>query len=413
MKVRKAIRNEAIELLRDVKFLFRVGEKAAEMGVVGERKICLTLFLAALTSQLEERVSILVKGPSSSGKNNALKAILSLLPPEYLITRSSLTKKSLAHTAEELDGKVFYIFEMVGGKDAQYLQRELQSEGSLQHEHTVLGGGSRTTKVARVMGAPVFLTTTTSESVFIDDETRFLSLRADESEELTRAVLLSKFEAPIKGNQPPAKIWQEAFRLLTTDPPKFRYPDWFKYIAENIPAHQTRARRDAARFISLLKAVALCRSFSDGRRGESKAEVEIDLADYCGAYEILNEAFSFTFSGSHPMEHQVAEAVQKIHADTRKPVTTKQVADHNGWEMRLAYKWTDSAALHKLIQVQSGTQQKNLKLLLPGVGGNAGFLPDPLNVLRKGQTAVKSITYVAPLSGELKKISHSRGYGDE
>ncbi len=83
----------------------------------------------------------------------------------------------------------FYLVEHRGGKDGELFRRLLQSEGALHHEVTTGSGQNRATQVTSRIGAPVFISTTTDERVYEDDETRFLSIRADESAELTRAVI--------------------------------------------------------------------------------------------------------------------------------------------------------------------------------------------------------------------------------
>lgn len=407
----KANQEAALQLLRDPQFLYRLGQKLHEMGVVGEEKNCLTLFLATVTRSLDHPISVLIKGPTSSGKNNAVRNVVSLLPPECVITRSSLTKKALAYGTEDLSGKVIYLFEYQGGKDAQYMTREIQSEGSLQHEHTVVSGGGRSTQIAMRIGEPVFLSTTTADRVYADDETRFLSLRADESEDLTRKVLRAKFQpTQPKVGQPGIEIWQEAIRLLASDPRAFHYPDWFGFVADKIPAGEPRSRRDAERFISLLKAVAHCKSFSDGRH-DRKGAIEIELADYCIAYELLSEGFNFTYSGAHPHALKVAETVRKLHADMKRPVTVKEVADHNAWEQALAYKWVNAAIQNKLVVREAGTQQNNLKRLIPGVDTEKHFLPHPTLVLTEGQDDVQRVTFINPLTG--KPITLQRKTKDE
>ncbi len=105
-------------------------------------------------------------------------------------------------------------------------------------------------------------------------------------------------------------VLHEAFRILCEDVPEFLYPEWLAFaVADQIPAEDSRARRDWARFLSFLEAVALCRSFSDGRRNKSK-ELELNFADYCTAYPILREAFASTYAGAHPMVMQFASAVR-------------------------------------------------------------------------------------------------------
>lgn len=407
-KTDQKIRVAALALLHDLNFLFRVVCKIREMGVLGEEKNALTLFLATLTKDLNKSVSVLVKGPSSSGKNNVVRSIVNLVPPESVISRTSLTAKSQNYGEESLSGKVFYISEYRGGKDAEYLTRQLQSEGALEHEHTVMSGNNRTTRVARRAGNPVFVTTTTDLRVYEDDETRFLSLRADESPELTRAVLEAQFRNPVVTNgQPGLDVWQEVHRVLTHEPPEFIRPEWLGFVARQIPAKHTRARRDGGRLLALLEAVALCHSFSDEKRkGNNKAE--LSLADYAVAHAILNEAFGFTYDGAHPNALKVAEAVRELFGEGPAPVKVEDVAQCLSWKKALVYKWLDAAVEKKLVVREVGTNEKNLKRLFPCFSADAKFLPDPLLVLREGQSIVKEVSYVDPLSGETKKLVRDR-----
>jgi hypothetical protein len=194
--------------------------------------------------------------------------------------------------------------------------------------------------------------------------------------------------------------WQEAFQILCTDVPEFRYPEWFDYVAEQIPAEDSRARRDVPRFLSLLEAVALCRSFSDGRR-EKKKELEIDFGDYCVAFLILSEAFASTYLGAHPMALEFAKAVRHLYSKRAKPVTTSDVAEHLGWEAPVAHKWRVVAVRHKLIQYRPGTYQNNQKLLLPGPAKHGTtFLPAPRAVFRERPDIGNMVRYVDPITGQ-------------
>jgi hypothetical protein len=193
-KTDKKIRAAASALLGNPRFLYEVGEQVGTAGVVGEHHNRLVLYLACLTSSMEKAVSVLVKGSTSTGKNNLTKAVLKLIPPNTVLTRSSFSSKALAHGSEELAGKILYLVEHKGGKDAQLFTRLLQSEGELYHESTYVAGNNRGTQVSVRTGAPVFISTTTDERVYEDDETRFLSIRADESEGLTREVVRTQFK---------------------------------------------------------------------------------------------------------------------------------------------------------------------------------------------------------------------------
>ena len=193
--------------------------------------------------------------------------------------------------------------------------------------------------------------------------------------------------------------WREAFRILCEDVPKFCYPEWFDYLARQIPARNSRARRDVPRFLRLLEAVALCRSFSDGRRKKSN-EIEIDFADYCVAYSILGEAFASTYAGAHPMAMEFAKAVRELRGQSASEITTKEVAAHLGWTEAVAHKWRAEAAKQKLVQYKPGTFSQNKKPLVPGPTEHAtAFLPDPRLVFLARPELGEEVKYITPMSG--------------
>jgi hypothetical protein len=411
------VRAAALELLRNPRFLFNAKQRIGAGGVLGEDRNRLVLYLACLTSLLKNVVSVLVKGATSTGKNNLVRAVLSLIPLELVLTRSSFSKKALAYGSDELAGKILYLVEHRGGRDAELFRRLLQSEGELQHEATKVLGRKRGTQVVTRAGSPVILSTTTDEQVYADDETRFLSLRADESPELTRRVVRAQFGAKEegKGEQPAEpRVWHEAFRILRENQPRFRFPGWFEYLGDRIPTENSRARRDVPRFLSLLQAVALCRSFSDGRRQEGKGqEMEIDFADYCVAFEILNEALASTYVGAHPNALRFAGAVRCLCSQTSAPITTKEVAAHLNWKESTAHKWRAKALRQKLIEYRPGTYPNNRKPLLPGSALHpTTFLPDPRLVFRGRQDVGEKVRWLDPLTGG-EKVLRRRAMGED
>ncbi len=259
----RAITVAAHELLADPAFLYLVGEKLGELGIVGEARNRLIAFLAALTATLPEPVSVILKGSSSSGKSNLLRKVIQLIPPEYVKILSSLSKKAPLYGDDPLIGMVLFLMEYRGGKDAQYLIRLLQSEGGITHEATSVRGHRRSTTVTERIGRPVVLTTTTEPKVFGDDETRFLSLWSDESEAQTQAILKSIVRGTDEASGTPTGVFQEAVRLIRERRVSFQCPSWLENVAECVPSSDVRVRRDWARFLTFCKAFALCRSFRD------------------------------------------------------------------------------------------------------------------------------------------------------
>jgi hypothetical protein len=135
-RLRKVDREKVIRLLNDPLFLHKACKKVGELGIVGERRNVLILLLAAIARVFPKPPSVLIKGPTSSGKSTVVKTTLQLFPPECILERAGLSRKALAHGKGSLAHKILFIHEYRCGRDAQQLLRLLQSEGRITHEFT-------------------------------------------------------------------------------------------------------------------------------------------------------------------------------------------------------------------------------------------------------------------------------------
>jgi energy-coupling factor transporter ATP-binding protein EcfA2 len=394
MKSKRAVSEKAAELIKDPRFLFRLCKKIRELGAVGKIRNFLIIFLAGLTMYLEEKASALISGPSASGKSRTIETTIKVFPPESVVKRASLSRKAFAYGAESLDKKILYINEYRGGKDAQLLLRILQSEGEILHEYTASGR----TRVAQRLGSPVVLTTTTDESVFADDSTRFLTLRADESPEHILAVLKAQIGPAKEPCEPAIAVWQEAIRLLAKKAKRpLNFPSWFNVIAEHVPREQVRVQRDWKRFLALTKAIALCRPWN-------LPTDEISFADYCVAHRILNAAMTATAHEVNENEIRVKKAVTKLENKFGRAVTTKEISDRLGWSSSMTYKHIRAAAKHGLVQYEAGTRPKNVKRLFSAMAAGRTFLPSPKRVLQQLKELGNSCSYIDPFTGVVKKV---------
>lgn len=403
---KKQIRKAARALLRDPLFLHRAMRKIGELGVVGEKKNRLVLFLAGLTKDHGHPVSVLVKGSTSGGKSNLIREAVRLFPPESIITLASLSQKALAFGDEPLDGHILYIYEYRGMKDAQFLIRLQQSEGVIAHEYATVAGRHRGTAVSRRTGFPVVLTATTRDRVFADDETRFLSVSIDESAKQTLAILKSEFKGTLSAKEPPLPVWHEAVRLIGKCKRQVVFPDWFEYVAGKLPVDQVRVRRDWRRFLSFCKTIAICRSWSQTGRGSPK--ITFAFSDYCFAYKILASAFESTVHELPKNELHVAEAVQRKHAKFKRAVTVQELAAVLGWRDKQVYKHVARAVKHSLIKYEDGTKPRNLKRLLPVPGLRLRFLPTPESVFESNRQIGETASFIDPISGREKTFSRPR-----
>ncbi len=399
MKTNKYSREE--KLLGKPDFLFRAGDTIGRLGVVREERNRLAVFLAGITKELEEPVSLIVQGPSSSGKSNLLRTALRLFPPDVVIERTSLSGKAPAYTDLSLEKRILFLQEHRGGKDAQLLIRLLQSEGKIVHEATTITGKDGGTKIMRQMGMPVVMTTTTADEIFEDDATRFLAVQVDQSVRQTLAIAMARVQRLRQAVVPCLRVWQRAVGLITKREGDFKHPPrWLEYVAKNLP-HQVRVRRDWGRFLSLCQAVALC------RRGTRAEPANMKFADYIVTYKVFEPSLAATVRALHPREVQLVNSVEKLSGESRQGVTPKALADLLGWERPLVYKYLEMAVEHHSLEYEPGTRVRNQKLVIPAPGAQGGFLPRPLVVLEHRTDLPKVIKFIDPFTGKTKVLKRA------
>jgi hypothetical protein len=397
---RRRIDREARELFDGGRFLFHAGRAIRDLGVIGERRNCLILTLAAMTRVFESPVSVLVRGSPSTGKSTLIKRSLELHPPELQIERSSLSAKALVNKKESLAHKIFYLQEYRGGKDARLLMRLLQSEGAIAHEFTTIRGSQRATVVAARSGSPVIVSSTTELKVFEDDETRFLSIWADESDAQNLAVLKAQLETPKRVRVPNLSRWRAVFNALVPSKGDLPLsPKWLTFVAKRVPRQLVRVRRDWDRFLILLKAIALTR-----RCPGTRTKVNVEFQDYCVAYRILEPALAATMQGVPGQELEIVKAVRAL-SRTNRDVTVKDVARHLGRNIHVTYKYARKAINHDFLKYAPGRRERNLKPL-ETTSKRPGFLPKPVIVLKNNPELGNSVRFVDPFKGKSRRIEY-------
>ncbi len=111
---RERIRREAEALIKDPLFLHHAMKKIGNLGVIREKRNRLIVFLAGLTKDHGQPVSLLIKGTTASGKSNLVSNAIRIFPPECLLTRASMSKQAPVFGEDPLDGKILYLFEYRG-----------------------------------------------------------------------------------------------------------------------------------------------------------------------------------------------------------------------------------------------------------------------------------------------------------
>ncbi len=189
------VREAASALLEDPNLLRRISDDIAAVGVEGERRLALTVYLVGVSAQLPKPLSAIVRGLTSSGKSYVVTKVASLFPKEIVLGATSMTTNSLYYFE---DGELVHRFVVTGERsrkedddraEATRALREMQEAGRLSKVVPVKEGDRIVTRVIEQEGPIAFVETTTLTKIFAEDLNRCLPLATDESDSQTRRIL--------------------------------------------------------------------------------------------------------------------------------------------------------------------------------------------------------------------------------
>ncbi len=247
-------------------------------GVAGElRSVCL-LYLVTTSRLLARPCSIVLKGPSSSGKSYPVGKVLELFPRSAYHVQSAMSDRALVYDDEPLVHRMLVLYESAGmhGELANYLMRSLLSEGRI-HYTTVETKSTKGIAARQILreGPTGLITTTTSVSLHPENETRLLSLTVSDTPAQTRAVMLAHAQ-PVS-SIPDQSQWHEFQDWLAGGTTEVAVP-FARDLAIRIPPVAVRLRRDFPTLLTLIAAHALLHRASRSR--DQAGLVVATLEDY-------------------------------------------------------------------------------------------------------------------------------------
>ena len=122
----------AMKLLKDKKLMRRLMKAYPKLGMIGEEKNAMLIFLIFLTRFSNSPLHVLIQGPSGSGKTWLLKGVVDILPKSQRIILTSISENSLYHSDRNyLKHKVLIIEDLDGVIHAGLAVRELMSNRSI------------------------------------------------------------------------------------------------------------------------------------------------------------------------------------------------------------------------------------------------------------------------------------------
>jgi hypothetical protein len=293
----KALRAECRDIAKSANILQAFAEQLKQLGLAGESRKARLLYLALTSRLLQKPVSIGLKGPSSSGKSHLVERVLEHFPPEAFYFVTAMSERALAYSEEPMKHRFIVLAEAaaLAGDFLSYLIRSLLSEGRLSYVTVEKVGGKLSARRIEREGPTGLLVTTTAISLHSENETRFLSLRINDSARQTARILLAEANkvSLTKGviNKATEEIpkWQALQRWLTVARRPVLVP-FAPALAKMIPPVAVRLRRDFNAMLSLIQAHALL--YIANREVTSEGYILATLDDYRHVRSLVNEVMT-------------------------------------------------------------------------------------------------------------------------
>lgn len=312
----------ALALLRDPALAERIVGDAQTLGVVGEGANVLMGYLACVSRKLDKPLAILIQSTSAAGKSTLMDALLSLMPESERVHYSAMTGQSLFYLGEgDLNHKILAIAEEEGVRQAAYALKLLQSQGELTIASTGKdpATGKLVTEEYRVEGPVMLFLTTTA--IDIDEEllNRCLVLTIDESREQTAAIQARQraartLDGLLAGSHSEAvrrthRAAQTLLRPLAVVNPHAQ--------ALTFRSESTRLRRDHAKYLTLIDAIALLHQHQrEVKRvehaGKTIEYIEATLDDIALANRLAHEVLGRSLDELPPQTRRVLGALDAL-----------------------------------------------------------------------------------------------------
>jgi len=289
-----AEREEARQILASGSLLDQIEDDLGTVGIVGESKLKLAVYIVATSRLLVEPLHAIVNGDSASGKSYVIKRVASMIPEESKKVISHLTPQALYYL-----GDVRHLFLVLGERsrsdgpeveDATKAMREFRSDGRLSKQTVNEGAG----EALSMEGPAATIESTTKEGLFNEDANRCLLLFADESAEQTKMVLAHQSrEHEVRREQREAVLRRHHAmqRILgeTGTPAEVVIP-FGPAIAARFPLQSPEVRRAHELLRGVIKASAVLHRLQ--RATDENGRIVATLTDYSIAVRLVGNVIT-------------------------------------------------------------------------------------------------------------------------
>ncbi len=346
-EIRPDEKQSAEDLLKQPDLLYRIQDMLSRIGIAGEFRNRLILYLALTSRILNEPLSILVKGESSAGKSFMVRKTMLMFPKDAYKELTDATPQSFFYLPEDsLSHKIIVIYELHGAERTDYTIRVMQSEGNLiiqTVQKNPITGELNT--VDRVLKGPFgIITTTTKSAIHPENETRNLFLFPDETVEQTlqiRKATANKYRGNVlEPTEAELESWRNIQRVL--QPYRVQIP-YLDILIEKFPQEPIRVRRDFKRFLALIETIAVLHQFQREKVEVNNIQYLVaSPQDYAYARSLIEITLLETIYQLNPKSRQVLNALRKLYKKRKDNDISGQWVEVRDIRNELGGTWSPS-----------------------------------------------------------------------
>lgn len=366
-------------------------------GYGGDARGPLLAYLAATARIIAPRrgsilCHLLFIGPSSGGKNAAMRAGLRLLPDDAIHVIDAGSPRVLIYDEAPLEHRVVIFGEadsLPAGEDnpAASAIRNLLQDGHLHYQVTVRDPGTGDFTVRNVDKAgPTVLMTTSTKPLGPQLMTRVFSVEIPDEPAQMRAALAAQARLELE-DPPPSNEALIAFQryLGSLAPMDVIVP--FAVALQTGLADQgpgPRVLRDFPRLLSLIKAVALVRIAH--RTRDARGRLVADIDDYRVVHRLVAETYEASVGASKRIRATVLVVGELSDAKgLDQTVTVTEVATRLGVSIPSASRRVREAIAGKWLVNDEQRRSQTAKLRLGEPLPASSMLPTPESLTESGR----------------------------
>lgn len=318
------------QIATDSRILERFAEELPRCGLAGEEKNGKILFLALVSRLLTKPVNVVVTGPSSAGKSYLVETVLKFFPRSAYHDLTAMSERVLAYTEEPFSHRFLVLYEAaaLSGEVQTYLLRSLLSEGKIRYESVQKTKEGLSSVLVEKDGPTGLIMTTTAVWLHPENETRLLSITANDTQEQTANVMMALALLDVQEQAVDFEAWRALQKWLEGSGSPVTIP-FATTLAGLTKPVAVRLRRDFGAFLNLIKAHALLHTAT--RERDEAGRIMATLDDYEAILDLVGGIIAETADAAMP--DSVKETVFAVHelveASSEDPpyATIKQVAE--------------------------------------------------------------------------------------